>query len=63
LAELPEPQHAVPAQQSAAHAVGIVGGQVQLPFWQDLGDVQTFPQAPQAALSVATDVQIAAQQS
>ena len=63
VAELPEPQQPVPAQQFAAHAVGVAGGQVQLPFWQDLGDEQTFPQAPQFALSLAALVQASAQQS
>jgi hypothetical protein len=63
VAELPEPQQPAPAQQFAAHAVGVAGGQVQLPLWQDLGDVQTFPQAPQFALSLAALVQASAQQS
>jgi hypothetical protein len=61
VAELPVPQQPVPAQQFAAHAVGVVGGQAQLLFWQVLGDVQTFPQAPQFVLLV-TPVQVPEQQ-
>jgi hypothetical protein len=63
VAELPDPQQPVPAQQFAAHAVGVAGGQAQLPLWHVLGDVQALPQAPQFALSVTTAVQVAAQQS
>jgi hypothetical protein len=61
VAELPEPQQPVPAQQFVAHAFGVAPGQAQLPPWQVLGEVQTFPQVPQLELSVATLLQLAPQ--